>query len=359
MARKLYKFVNEVSWRTNLPSWKNLKRDSERLGKELGGASTGAMMKATKAQEKELIASRTKLADKLRREDEKARAVAKRQASKDSQSGFQSAISGLTQTSGLKASQTVFAERMRQEDALAKKQQAGMDTHVRAFRARNRQQEKFLELQDKVIRRFMLSNREIRQMSEAERNVYINKLKNAKSAKDLLHTERRLKAEIQDNLHFSKMRTRELNKQTLAQRRLTSSTEQMVGALASVYTAAAAGQAVIRVGQDFESFEKTFLAVSKNVEDAAEQMQFARDTAQYLGSDLIETGKAYSRMIGAVGDKAPLQDVRDIFLATNEAAVVLGLSADDTAGSLRAIQQILGKGRFMAEEVRQQLGKTA
>ena len=287
MARNLYSFTNRVRWVNDLPSWRKLKKDSEKLGKELGKYYNPQMQQP--------------MAPDMPRQPRR---------------------------------------RMEEHDA-----------HIRSYRERNKQQEKFVELQDKVIRRFMLSNREIRQMSEAERNVYINKLKNAKSAKDLLHTERRLKAEIQDNLHFSKMRTRELNKQTLAQRRLTSSTEQMVGALASVYTAAAAGEAVVRVGQDFESFEKTFLAVSKNVEDAAEQMQYARDVAQYFGSDLIETGKAYSRMIGAVGDKAPLQDVRDIFMATNEAAVVLGLSADDTAGSLRAIQQILGKGRFMAEEV--------
>lgn len=295
MARTLYKFVNEVRWKNHLPSWRKVKKEAQQLGKEIGDLYKP----------------------------------------------------------------TIPSPEMPRSPRQPRRRLDDNDADIKQYRKRNMEQEKFVKLQDKVIKRFLISNKEIREMGKLKQLELIRGLKQSKNAEELLHTERKLKAEIADRLRNEKRLTQEKNKQTLAQRRLTSSTEQMVGALASVYTAAAAGQAITRVGMDFESFEKTFLAVSDGVEDAKDQMEFARQTAQYFGSDLIETGKAYSRMIGAVGDKAPLQDVRDIFLATNEAAVVLGLSADDTTGSLRAIQQILGKGRFMAEEVRQQLGKTA
>ncbi|UUW39700.1 putative tape measure protein [Vibrio phage VPMCC14] len=358
MARKLAKFVNTVSWRTDLPSWRKLKKDSERLGKELGEIPTKSMMRASRKQEQELLASRTKLADKLRKEDEKARERAKRQSAKDSKSGFESAISGLTQTSGMKASQTLFAEKMRQEDALAKKQQAGMDSHIKAFRKRNAQQEKFLNLQDRVIRRFVLSNREIREMSEAERKVYINQLKQQKTAQGLLHTERRIKAEIADRLHNEKKLTREKQKQTIAQRRLTSSTEQMVGALASVYTVAAAGGAVVRVGMEFQSIEKSFLVVSGSAEKAAENMAFARSEAMRLGGPIIDLSQSYARMLAAAGDKMAIDDLKTLFTGVNESAVALGLNQDKISRIMLAIQQMMSKNKIMAEELTGQLGES-
>lgn len=298
MARTMYSFKNEVRWENHMPSWRKLKKDARNFGKELEN-----------------------ILDPLKN-------IPRSPSSPNSPNSPNE----------------------------SRRIKGDHDAQVKFFRKRNEEEAKFAELQDKVIRRFSIANKDIRAMSESTRQSFINRLKEQKTVKDLLFMERKLKAEVQDEVRAQKIRTREKEKQLLVQRRLTASTEQMVGALASVYTAAAAGQAVTRVGMDFEAFEKTFLAVSKDTEDAKEQMEFARQTAQYFGSDLIETGKAYSRMIGSVGDKAPLEDVRNMFLSINEAAVVLGLSADDTAGSLRAIQQVLGKGKFMAEEVRSQLG---
>ncbi|WNO47259.1 hypothetical protein [Vibrio phage vB_VibM_10AMN] len=272
MARTLYSFTNRIKWVNDLPSWRKVKKEAQQLGKEIGDLYKP----------------------------------------------------------------TIPSPDMPRSPRQPRRRLDDNDAHIKQYRKLNMEQEKFAKLQQTVIKRFSISNKEIREMGELERRSFIAQLKQAKTKDELLFTERKLKAEIADRLRNEKRLTKEKNKQTLAQRRLTSSTEQMAGSLVSVYALAASGQAITRAGMDFESFEKTFLAVSDGVEDAKDQMEFARQTAQYFGSDLIETGKAYSRMIGAVGDKAPLQDVRDIFLATNEAAVVLGLSADDTTGSLRA-----------------------
>uniref|UniRef100_A0AB39AJ86 Tail length tape measure protein n=1 Tax=Vibrio phage P018-4 TaxID=3229728 RepID=A0AB39AJ86_9CAUD len=351
MARKLYSFTNTVKFKLDLPSWRKLKKDSQKLGKELGDAPTASMVKASRRQEKELIASRTKLADKLRREDAKIREQNKRQAAKDSKAGFQSSIAGLTETSGLKASQTVFAEKMRQEDALAKKQQAGMDSHVKLMRKRNMEQEKFTNEQERVIKYFTISNREIRQMGKLKRDEYINELKQTKNREELLFTVRKIKTEVKDRAREEKRLTKEMNKQTLAQRRLAASTEQMVGALASVYTGVAAVGAVVDAGIQFEKFEKTFLAVSDGAEQAADHIAFVREQANRMGTDVIESGLSYSRMLAAVGNKVPLEQVRDAFLAIGESATVLGLSQDDTAGAMRAMTQAMGKQKFQAEEL--------
>ncbi|ALM62152.1 tail length tape measure protein [Vibrio phage qdvp001] len=343
MARTLMKFVNTVSWRNDLPSWRKLKKDAQKLGKELGDAPTASMVKASRRQEKELIASRTKLADKLRREDAKIREQNKRQAAKDSKAGFQSSIAGLTETSGLKASQTVFAEKMRQEDALAKKQQAGMDSHVKLMRKRNMEQEKFERLQASVIKRFSISNKEIREMGKLKRAEYIQQLKQTKSAESLLHTERKLKAEIADRLRNEKRLTQEKNKQTLAQRRLTSSTEQMVGALASVYTAAAAGRAIMDVGVQFEAIQKSFIVVSGGVQGAAEDFKFVREEAMRLGAPLTTLAENFARMRAAAGDKMQLEDLKQIFIGVNESATALGLTQEKISKIMLATQQMMSK----------------
>jgi tape measure domain-containing protein len=230
------------------------------------------------------------------------------------------------------------------------------DAHIKQYRKLNAEQEKFVDLQEKVISRFLISNRQIREMTESERKAYVEQLKQARNKKELIFLERKLKADIADNTRNEKLRTRELNKQNLAQKRLTASTEQMVGALASVYTGAAAVGAVIQTGMEFEKFNKTFLAVSDGAEEAADHIAFVREQAHRMGTDVIESGLSYSRMLAAVGNKVPLEEVREAFLAIGESATVLGLSQDDTAGAMRAMTQAMGKQKFQAEELRQQMG---
>lgn len=287
MARTLYSFTNKILWKNDLPSWRKVKKEAHQLGKEIG----------------DLYKPTTPSPDIPR---------------------------------------SPRQPRRRLDDN---------DSHIKLYRKLNKEQEKFANEQERVIKYFTISNREIREMGELKRQEYINELKQTKNREELLFTVRKIKTEVKDRAREEKLLTKEMNKQTLAQRRLTASSEQMVGALASVYTGVAAVGAVVDAGIQFEKFEKTFLAVSDGAEQAADHIAFVREQANRMGTDVIESGLSYSRMLAAVGNKVPLEQVRDAFLAIGESATVLGLSQDDTAGAMRAMTQAMGKQKFQAEEL--------
>lgn len=200
----------------------------------------------------------------------------------------------------------------------------------------NRSRQSFEKYQKRTIENFKIANAQIRDMSKSERDVHVEILKQAKTREELQMSVRKQKARIADQYREEKRITREKEKQNLIQRRITSSTEQMVGALGSAFVAVEALQGIVNTGMKFEAFEKTFLAVSESSEDAKNNMQFAREQAMRLGVDLVESGKAYSRMLGAAGSNTPVDQIRDTFVAVSEASIAMGLSADDQMGVYRA-----------------------
>ncbi|EPX6937762.1 tape measure protein [Vibrio alginolyticus] len=338
MARTLHKFVNTIGWRLDRQSWNSVLKNSRRMGKELGDAPTASMVKASRRQEKELIASRTKLADKLRREDAKIREQNKRQAAKDSKAGFQSSISGLTETSGLKASQTLFAERMRQEDALAKK--------------RTNNQKTFEKTQQKVLKRFVQSTAAIRDLSVIEKKVLLSKLKQAKTTEDLLHLEKRLKNQVTDRQRKEKARTRELQKQQGISKNLAAN-------LAGAYAGVMSGHAVVQTGLTFESLERSMLVTSGSAEKAADNFAFVRKTALELGQDINTLTRAYVNFQASAGNKMSEKDLRGLFKGLTEYNTALGVTQEAQQRSIVAIQQIAGKGTLYAEEIYGQLAESS
>ena len=218
----------------------------------------------------------------------------------------------------------------------------------------NRPQKNFEEYQKRTIKNFLISNKQVRSLADSEKDRLREVLKQAKTREELQDLMKRERAVIQDRLAEERRITKEKQKQNVIQRRITGSTEQMVGALGSAFVAVEAFQSVVNTGMKFEAFEKTFLAVSKNTEEAKENMEFARKIAMEMGADIVESGKAYARMLGGKGN-TPLETVRDTFEAVSKATTAMGLSADDQMGVYRAFSQILSKQKFTAEEVQNQI----
>lgn len=109
---------------------------------------------------------------------------------------------------------------------------------------------------------------------------------------------------------------------------------------------------------EFETLQNTLKSVAGSSEGAASEFAFIKSEANRLGLDLRGLAKDYVKLTAASkGTKLQGQATRDIFSAVGEASVVLGLTADQTAGALTAIQQIMSKGVVSAEELRGQLGE--
>jgi tape measure domain-containing protein len=91
---------------------------------------------------------------------------------------------------------------------------------------------------------------------------------------------------------------------------------------------------------------------------AAREIEYLKTTTNALGLEFQTTAIAYAKFSAASkGTALEGQKTRDIFEAIAKASTVLGLSADETGGALKAIEQIISKGTVSAEELRGQLGE--
>ncbi len=116
-------------------------------------------------------------------------------------------------------------------------------------------------------------------------------------------------------------------------------------------------RSIVDAGVEMQRIEQSLKAAVGNEKFAAE-MKFIRSEADRLGLSLRSASRDYAQMAAsAKGTSLEGQKTRDIFKAVAEASAVMGLSAEDTSGAIRAINQMISKGTVSAEELRGQLGE--
>ncbi len=176
-------------------------------------------------------------------------------------------------------------------------------------------------------------------------------------------------AELSRVATAARLRMRELNAElqgtgTAAQ----ASASGMGGMVQSLLAAAAAyvGFQTVLAGarmamQDalaLDRIQTGLTAITGSSEKASAEFAFVHAEAQRLGLNLATVSQEYTKLAAATrGTNLEGAKTRDIFSAVTEASTVLGLSADETAGALLAIQQMVSKGTVAAEELRGQLGE--
>ncbi|WP_225784258.1 tape measure protein [Xenophilus sp. Marseille-Q4582] len=90
----------------------------------------------------------------------------------------------------------------------------------------------------------------------------------------------------------------------------------------------------------------------------ARELAYVTKLADDLGLQLASTAKAYASFSAAAkGTAIEGQATREIFESISKASAVMGLSAEQSAGALLALQQMVSKGTVQAEELRGQLGE--
>ncbi len=107
----------------------------------------------------------------------------------------------------------------------------------------------------------------------------------------------------------------------------------------------------------FERAEQSIASVTGSLAGAQRQMQAVEFQAQRLGINILDLARLYGRFEAASkGTTLEGAKARDIFYAVAEAAQRLSLRGDEVEGVLRAIEQMMSKGKIQAEELRGQLG---
>jgi tape measure domain-containing protein len=118
------------------------------------------------------------------------------------------------------------------------------------------------------------------------------------------------------------------------------------------------GVALLPVAVSVEKLNNTLKFSTGSAANAAKEIAYLKDTTALLGLEFQSTAIAYAKFSAASkGTALEGQKTRDIFESIAKASTVLGLSADETGGALKAIEQIISKGTVSAEELRGQLGE--
>ncbi len=133
----------------------------------------------------------------------------------------------------------------------------------------------------------------------------------------------------------------------------------MIGGVAALAAGTVSlGRALVTTNLEMTRTLSTLRAVTGSTERAEAAMSFVLETARELGLSFGPAVEQFARLAAAArGTALEGRGVRDLFVAMGEAATVLGLSTQDTEGALRALQQMLSKGKITAEEWNQQFGE--
>lgn len=139
----------------------------------------------------------------------------------------------------------------------------------------------------------------------------------------------------------------------------TSHMAAMAVAALSVHEAIQLLKGSVSTGIQFDSLKtQSVFANGGDIRKGAEEMDFASKLSNQLGLELIGTSKAYAKLqASAKGTVLEGAATRDIFQAVASAGAVMGLTADEQAGALLAISQMMSKGTVSAEELKGQLGE--
>lgn len=114
---------------------------------------------------------------------------------------------------------------------------------------------------------------------------------------------------------------------------------------------------VLQAGLAADRMTQSLTAATGSAFNASRELIFLRQEAERIGINFEEAAQGFTRMAAAArGTALEGRGIREVFTAVAEASRVMGLSAADTGGVLRAIEQIISKGTLSAEELRQQLG---
>lgn len=103
---------------------------------------------------------------------------------------------------------------------------------------------------------------------------------------------------------------------------------------------------------------KLSAVVGDSQQAQAAEWEYIEGLADALGIRIEDLASSYSKF--AISGKEvglTLQETKFIFESVAKAARVFQLSAEDTRGAMKAIEQMLGKGQVFAEELRGQLGE--
>ena len=160
---------------------------------------------------------------------------------------------------------------------------------------------------------------------------------------------------------FNSQLDQDASKATTRARRLGVAGRAFVAGVAGTTAVAIIADGVRNVVQAtvaWQGWESALRAATGTQNNATRAMSYLRGEANRLGLDLAALIPSFANLAASTrGGPLEGRETYDLFTSISEAARVLRLDADGTRGALRALYQIISKGKVSAEELRGQLGE--
>ena len=125
-----------------------------------------------------------------------------------------------------------------------------------------------------------------------------------------------------------------------------------------VFSALQIGQEIFEQVKALDALKFGLTEVTESLEDFNRAQAFLDALADRAGADILVLTRRYTNFLAAAKTtNLTLSQTESVFENVVVAGSVLGRSTDDINGALRALEQILSKGKVQAEELRGQLGE--
>ena len=118
------------------------------------------------------------------------------------------------------------------------------------------------------------------------------------------------------------------------------------------------GDAFLQAGKEVDKYNSLLKTAIGSEEAAGESKSFLRQESERLGLVYWDQIRSFGQLAAATkGTNLEGEKTQKIWTGVAEAGVALRLSTDDINGTMRALTQIMSKGKLQAEEIRGQIGE--
>lgn len=117
------------------------------------------------------------------------------------------------------------------------------------------------------------------------------------------------------------------------------------------------GEKALQTARKLDTLRLAQLSVFKTNEEVNKQNLYLSGIAERYGIEIVSLTDSYTKFAAsAEGTYLEGNRTQQIFDAVTRSSALLGVSTDDTTGILKALGQMMSKGKVQAEELRGQLG---
>lgn len=128
-------------------------------------------------------------------------------------------------------------------------------------------------------------------------------------------------------------------------------------ALSASFGAFAIGREIFNTGRELDGIRASMLLFAKDADGVAESMDYIRGEADRLGISLLEAMRNFSKFSIVARNKMSKEDIRALFSGFSEFATVMQVDQFRFGRGMMALQQMMSKGKIMAEELKNQLAE--